>query len=62
MDKTFSQKHPYTAAILLGLLCTVFTASGLTIPQIMVLEEAPSLWVAAVIIAVSAVIRYAYNG
>ncbi len=35
MKKTFSQKHPYTSIILLGLLCTFMTALGTAIPQIM---------------------------
>jgi len=54
MKVTFSQKHPYMTAILLGLLCTAFTALGSAIPQIMELEETPSLWFMAVTIAVSA--------
>jgi len=56
MKMTFTQKHPFMAVILLGLLCTFFTALGLTIPQIIGLEEVPSMWFMAINIAVSAVI------
>jgi len=54
MKMTFTQKHPYWAAILLALLCTIFTALGTVIPQITALEEVPTLWVMAVAVAVSA--------
>jgi membrane protease YdiL (CAAX protease family) len=54
MKTTFSQKHPYWAAILLGLLCTIFTALGTAVPQIMVFDEVPTFWFMTVAVAVSA--------
>lgn len=38
MKRTFTQTHPYFAAILIGLLCTFLTALGMAIPQIMELD------------------------
>lgn len=38
MKKSYSQKHPYTAVILIGLLCTFMTALGTAVPQIIGLD------------------------
>jgi membrane protease YdiL (CAAX protease family) len=38
MKNTFTQRHPYISAILIGLLCTFMTALGMAIPQIMGLD------------------------
>lgn len=54
MKKTFSQNHPYWAVILLGLLCTIFTALGMVIPSRIGLEEVPTIWFMAAAVAVSA--------
>lgn len=39
MKITFAEKHPYTAIILIGLLCTFLTALGMAVPQIIGLAE-----------------------
>ncbi|SHO47684.1 CPBP family intramembrane glutamic endopeptidase [Anaerocolumna xylanovorans] len=38
MKKSYSQKHPYTSAVLIGLLCTFMTALGAAVPQIIGLD------------------------
>lgn len=38
MKKYYSQKHPYTSVILIGLLCTFMTALGTAVPQIIGLD------------------------
>ena len=38
MENTFTQRHPYISAILIGLLCTFMTALGMAIPQIIGLD------------------------
>jgi len=51
---SFSQKHPYLAAILSGLLCTFMTGTGMAVSQILGLYEQSTYMVMAATIAVSA--------
>lgn len=56
MKETFRKKHPYLFSILVGLLCTFFTALGMAIPQIMGFEIY-SIYLSAVVgLVVSAII------
>jgi len=56
MKTAFSQRHPYGAAIISGLLCTLFTALGMAIPQIFGLDEMLTITVMTIAVAVSAAI------
>jgi membrane protease YdiL (CAAX protease family) len=53
MKKSFTQKHPYFAAILIGLLCTLMTALGMAIPQIIGLPMNSVYIVATIFLVVS---------
>ena len=46
--ETFRSKHPYAAAILLGLLCTFLTGIGTAIPQVMDFDTYMSYLVLAI--------------
>lgn len=59
MNKTYSQKHPYTSVILIGLLCTFLTALGAAIPQIIGLDSNPQLSVTTVFLIISIMIGIA---
>lgn len=56
MKEIFRIKHPYLAAVLLGLLCTFLTALGMVIPQIMELTTYDTYLFATIGLVVSAVI------
>lgn len=51
--KSFVQKHPYIAAILVGLLCTFMTALGMSVPQIMRLDTNSIYIVATIFLSIS---------
>ncbi|MFD1175997.1 CPBP family intramembrane glutamic endopeptidase [Paenibacillus puldeungensis] len=56
MKKSFVQKHPYIASILVGLLCTFMTALGMAVPQIMGLDTYSIYIVATVFLLISVAI------
>lgn len=56
MKITFVKKHPYLASILIALLCTFLTASGMAIPQIMKLEMNTTYIIATIALVVSVMI------
>ncbi|MDF2942334.1 MAG: Abortive infection protein [Herbinix sp.] len=53
MKKSFVQKHPYIATVLIGLLCTFMTALGMAIPQIMGLDMDTVYIVATIFLVIS---------
>ena len=61
METTFTQKHPYWAAVLAGLLCTLLTGLGMAIPQIVGLEETPTFIAMAIAVSVSALIGCSFS-
>ncbi len=56
MNKSFSQKHPYTSAILAALLCTFMTVLGTAIPQIIGLTDNVQIAVTTVFLFLSILI------
>lgn len=56
MKESFRIKHPYMVAILVGLLCTVLTGIGMTIPQIKGMDDYATYLFAAVTLIVSSAI------
>lgn len=56
MKKSFVQKHPLLAAILIGLLCTIMTALGAAVSQIMELDTYKQLELITVFLLISIVI------
>ncbi len=56
MKIAFSKKHPFVAAILAGLLCTLLTGFGTAIPQRIGLKDIPTFIVMAIAVSVSAFI------
>lgn len=52
--ETFRIKHPYAAAILLGILCTFLTALGMAIPQAMGLDTYLIYFISAISLVFSA--------
>jgi Predicted protease of the Abi (CAAX) family len=53
MKQSFSQKHPYTAVILIGLLCTFMTALGTAVPQIIGFDDNTQIVVTTVFLIIS---------
>lgn len=53
MKQSFSQKHPYTSAFLIGLLCVFMTALGTAIPQIIRLDVDAQLVVTTIFLIIS---------
>lgn len=53
MKKSFSEKHPYTSVILIGLLCTFMTALGMVVPQIMGLDTYDQIVVTTIFLIIS---------
>ncbi len=53
MKKSYSQKHPYTSVILIGLLCTFMTALGTAVPQIIGLDSNVQIVVTTVFLIIS---------
>ncbi|MCY9532398.1 CPBP family intramembrane metalloprotease [Paenibacillus alvei] len=58
MKTEFSIRHPYWAAILVGLLCTLMTATGFAVTKAIGLDDDHSLLVLAAFLAVSAIIGF----
>lgn len=56
MKKSFVQKHPYIASILVGLLCTFITALGMAVPQMMGLDTYSIYIVSTVFLLISVAI------
>ncbi|MDF2925559.1 MAG: Abortive infection protein [Paenibacillaceae bacterium] len=56
MIKSFIHKHPYGAAIIAAVLCTILTAVGAAAAQIADLEDAPAYLIMSATVACSAVI------
>jgi uncharacterized protein len=56
MNKTFSQKHPYQASVLVTLLCVFLTAIGAAIPEVLELSKDISLIIMTTSVAVSAAV------
>lgn len=53
MKNTFTQRHPYISAILMGLLCTFMTALGMATAQIMRLDVNKQLVLTTVFLIIS---------
>lgn len=63
MKETYTQKHPYSAAILIALLCTFLTALGAAVSQVMELDSDTQLVVITAFLLFSVVIGlWVYEG
>ncbi len=56
MIKSYTERHPYIASILIALLCTFMTGLGSAVSQNMGLEEAQQISVITVFLAVSVIV------